>query len=334
MSEQTTPATGVEQAPQDDYSKVLNYLNQSEPDQGEEPAPEEAPQAEPPAAITAEEAENQATEPTPDDLPPDEEPAQSAVDAFEIVHNGNQVKLTREEAIKYAMQGFDYTRKTQAVAEQQRALEQRFQAMQFVEQAQPHLMQEAAQVKAIEAQLGRFNRVDWVQLATNDPLEYPKVRAQYDVLSQAYNQAVGNYNAKQQQVGNAMSQMRAQHLQQEHGRLTDFVPEWKDQAKMEAGKQAVLKYIAANGEDPSYVDSKLDNAFLASLAVKAMKYDNLVKGKAEKSKQLRTVPPVSKPGASGQSASVKTEQSQKLTDRLRKTGSVEDAAALLLNRMK
>jgi hypothetical protein len=68
-----------------------------------------------------------------------------------------------------------------------------------------------------------------------------------------------------------------------------------------------------------------------SVAYKAMKYDQLVKSKADKSKTLRQAPPLTVPGASNPSAA-KAGKAKELQTRLKKSGSMEDAVALLLNR--
>src|SRR5574338_429364 len=112
MAEQTNPATGVAQVPLDVQQQMENFLTKFD---GEQSPPQQAPE-QPTAAppVEAQQPDDLATEElTPDDIPAEEPQAQAAVDEFEIVHNGQQKKLNREETIRLAQQGFDYTQKTQ-----------------------------------------------------------------------------------------------------------------------------------------------------------------------------------------------------------------------------
>src|SRR5512138_1589041 len=108
MAEPTNPATGVTQEPPSIEERMQAFLVQYDKEQAE-------PQIEPeePTAASAEqqtqqpEGQAQTDELTPDDLPEiegQEAVAQPTVDEFEIVHNGQQRKLTREETIRLAQQ--------------------------------------------------------------------------------------------------------------------------------------------------------------------------------------------------------------------------------------
>ena len=323
---ETHPETGVEQ-PLDPFTRMENLLAQSEDPESQEAQPETPSQE-------VEQPEGPATdEVTPDDLPA-EPVEQPAVDAFEIVHNGTQIKLTREEVIAHARQGFDYTQKTQAVAAKDRAVEAQLRVLSEVQQAQPYLMQERAQVAALEQQLGRYQNFNWVQLATEDPMGYPAERAKYDVLLQAYQQTAGQYKQKESAVMQHLMTVKQQRLAQEQQRVPELIPEFKDPAKRQAGQQAIAKHFEATyGAAFDELDSRLTDAFSLMCAYKVMKYDQLVKGKAEKVKQLRTAPPVTVPGAAS-SGSAKADKDAALKQQLRKTGSAQDAMAVLLNRMK
>ena len=330
MTEQTHPETGVSQE-QDPYARMSNLLA-SQPTGPAET--EDAP--EPESSAEVEQPESPASdEPTPDDLEVEQEPVeQLEVGAFEIVHEGQQHKLTREEAIKYARQGFDYTQKTQVLAEQKRQVDAQLRVLSEVQQAQPYLMQERAQVAAIEQQLGKFQNFNWVELATNDPMGYPAQRAQYDVLVQAWQQAKGQYDHKEQAVKQHLSQALQQRHVAENARVSELIPEWKDPQKRSAGEQAMAKHFEAQYGVPfEELNSHLQGAVSVAVAYKAMKYDQLVKSKSEKVKQLRTAPPVTKPGSSS-TGSAKADRAAEAMQRLRKTGSANDAMAAILNRLK
>lgn len=292
MADPTTPAAAVESLDTNALEETLGDIFGDEESEQKPEAGQEA-SADQPDGVSE------------DDLPDDPDAAPDDGAAFEIVHNGQQHKLSREETIRLAQQGFDYTQKTQAVAAQARAAEQVLQRAAQVEQMMPHLTQELAQVKAIEAQLAQYSKVDWIALATNDPLEYPKYRAQYDQLVGVYQTASQQYQHKANAVLQERQNLTAYHLQQEAQALTARIPEWRDPAKYQAGAQKLRSYLIAQGADQADVDT-LSSSVAVVVARKAMLYDELVSAKSAKSKQLRNAPPVVRPGAVAPSDKGKT----------------------------
>jgi hypothetical protein len=313
MAEPTNPDAGVAQ---ESLSEVgvessLEALFGDTPEAPKAPAKaEEAPQESP---------EELSDELTPDDLVEEVEAQseQSDGDEFEIVHAGQQHKLPRSEVIKLAQQGFDYTQKTQAVAAKDREVSERLQRIAQLEQVQPHLDNSRAQVAALAAQLQQYANVDWVQLATNDPLEYPRHRAQYDTLNQAYQQAYGQYQQQTEVVQQERTRINTQILEQEARRLPELVPAWKDPAKFEASKKDMQAYLHARGADVSQVGRYLDNAVAMAVLYDAAEMWKLRQGKAAKVNQVRKAPPVVKPGAP---LNVPQHSHKQATQALRKMG--------------
>ncbi len=130
--------------------------------------------------------------------------------------------------------------------------------------------------------------------------------------------------------------MTIAQLQREAARLPDLIPDWKDQQKYASGRQELLEYLVdgvqKNGGDPNGLGRYLDSAFAVATARKAMLYDRLVSAKQSQSKRLQNVPPMTRPGAAQPANAAQAEQQKVLTKRLQKSGSNEDAAALLLSR--
>lgn len=281
----TTPATAVESVDADTVENALEGIfGDGEPQEEQQEQAQEG------------QADENGVEPG--DIPDDDEnaPQPESASEFELVHNGQQLKLPRDEVVKLAQQGFDYTQKTQALAERARAAEAVLQRATAVEQMMPALMQDLATVQALGAQLAQYDRVDWVGLATNDPLEYPKVRAQYDQVVNAYQRANTQYQQRANAVATERSNLTAYQLQQEAAALRERIPEWRDPEKFQAGSQELRNYLINQGANPYDVDT-LSSSLAVSIARKAMLYDKLRADKAAKSKQVRNAPPVVKPGA-------------------------------------
>jgi hypothetical protein len=330
MAEAANPETGASQEPPSIEQRMQNFLTQFDEEQTATPETEQptAPQAE----VVAEQPEGQASdELTPEDIPADPVEAQPAVDAFEIVHDGKQRKLSREETIKYAQQGFDYSQKMHAVGEKDRQATERVKRAEEIEQLAPFVAQEYAQVKGFEEQLKQWQGVNWVQLANDQPLEYPKYRAQFDMLQQGYQQAIGQYNDRYGKVVEAKKHLDEQDTREQVEKLRSLIPEWRDNAKFEAGAKEVHAFLVREGLMPKTL--ALKDAAMVAVAHKAMLYDKLLRAKTDKVRQLRTAPPVTKPGAS-QGNTAQADRARDLEGRFRKSGDIKDAAQILLNRWK
>lgn len=326
MAAETTPATGVPQGPVTPESLIVANLDRWEAEADEREQEEEGDEPQP---VAADQADGQAEGLTPEDVPDAPVPQPSA-DAFEIVHNGQQHKLTREETIRLAQQGFDYTQKTQALAEQHRGLEQRLAAVSQMEQLAPQLQQDAAQITALSQHLQQFQGVNWVQVAQDPNANYPLLRAQYDNLVSAYQQAVGQYQQKRAAFEQQGKQVQREVLAQQGQRLRDLIPAWRDSATYEKEAGEVAQYLRSKGYSPQVIDNLAD-ATSVELAYKAMQYDKLVQAKAGKVKQLRQAPPVTRPGATQPPGALQTDRSKQLMGQLKRSGRMEDAAAVLLN---
>ena len=337
MSEATNPQPGVDVAPTD-IERMGAYLEQFDNEHAV-PTPER-PQAGPAqdqSAPAAAQPESQADVLTPEDLPETPAPAQAQPEEvdFDIPYQGQTRKVaTRAEAIELMSKGFDYTQKTQVLSEASRAAQERLQRAQEIEQVQQAVSNELGVVSALQQQLQQYQQVNWMQLA-QDPVQYAQVQAQYNALGQAYQQAAGALTAKVDAIKAAKQQMTAQTLQQEAARLPDYIPEWRDPQKYEAGRQEMLQYLQKAGADMNSVGRYLDSAFAVGVLHKAIQYDKLRDAKAAKVKQLRTVPPVTRPGAAQNAGAANADQQAKLMGRLKKGGGqLEDAAALLASRWK
>jgi len=335
MAETTEPQAAVAQ---DDVSRMMRFNEQFEKDNA---APSvERPQAgpEPAAPQTAAgvaQPETQADVLTEADIPDaPASPDQTPWVEVEITHNGQPIKVaTRDEGIDLMEKGYDFTRKAQVLAEASRTAQERLQRAQEIEQVQQAVSNELGVVSALQQQLQQYQRVDWMQLA-QDPQQYAQVQAQYNALGQAYQQAAGALTAKVDAIKAAKQQMTAQTLQQEVAKLPDFIPEWRDPQKQEAGRQEMLQYLQKAGADMNSVGRYLDSAFAVGVLHKAIQYDKLRDAKAAKVKQLRTVPPVTRPGAAQDAGVANADQQSRLMARLKKSGDPLDAAALLASRWK
>lgn len=291
MPDAAQPATAAESLSEGGMESILQSQFGGQADPPEKEAPEVASEA-----SDADPLELQA-----DDLPEDggEEASAPGTDVYDIVHNGQTHKLSRDELIEYGRKGFDYTQKTMAVADTQRQYQERLQALAQVEQVQPMLAQELAHVSALNQQLqsGRYSDNEMLRLAREDFVEHAQRSAERDILRNQLHQAAGQYQNKAQAVQQYVQQLSSFQLQQEEARLPEFIPDWKNPERMAADKADMAQYLHQAGADMRGIGKYLDNALAMKIVRQSMKYEQLQKAKADKSKQLRTAPPVVRPGA-------------------------------------
>jgi len=230
--------------------------------------------------------------------------------------------LTLEEVEKGYLRQADYTRKTQAVAEQRKAQETEFEAVRAERQQYATQLQMLAEVLASQGP-----DAPPPELRQTDPAEYAARMA--DVM--AHQQHLATVAAKQQQVQSQVAAdqaaKQAQYLAAERERLLDVVPEWRDQAIATRDLQALRAVGAEYGFSDQELDSVADHRALLLLRdAKAWrdhrKATDHVKPKIAKA-------PVLKPGAQGAVAPKSAPDTQKALSRLKSTGKVDDAARAL-----
>ena len=235
------------------------------------------------------------------------------------------VEVTQDELVRGYRREADYTRKTQALAEQRRKLESDQAA---ITAEREHLAQF---LNTAEAQLSQLveQPVDWDALRQADPIEYGVRFADH----QRRLQQLAEVRMRQQQVDAARQQTAAQQVQarvaEESDKLLQAIPDWKDPARRKSELTALYDYGASKGFSREELDAVTDHrAFL--LLHKAWKYDQAVQKKqpvTAKSAQAKS-PSVAAPGPAGKGKPVKPERA-KLAGRLRNSGSIDDAALLI-----
>lgn len=290
----------------DPLERMIGILDEEEGDPtGDEPAPEE-PDAE-------EEATTEETE---------EEEAPKAEELETIVHNGEEKQLTKAELKELAQQGFDYTQKTQQLAEQRRYVEQQEQYVRQQAQFAAQFTDQIAQVKAVEGQLAQWKQVNWTELAQSDPMQYLSLHHQYTEAKEAYQTQIQQLSQLQQQAQQTAAQQQAQRLQQEAQAMRQAIPEWKDQARANAEMTELRQFLAQAGFGEQEIASVADHRQV-TLARKAMLYDKLVA--QGKQKVATAPPPTAKPGSTAKPNT----DGKKIREALKTTGKGEYAAKLI-----
>ena len=348
-----TQETGVEMAEHEAGEALLSrYLEDeaAEAAEAEDTAePGDAPE------VDDEEVEAAGDDPDPADQEPDEgteeaffESVEELAEALEMSTDdllskiqidaqvdGQSQKLTLKELQSGYQREADYTRKTQALAEERRTFEASVAAEQ--QSITQHHAELAALIQASEQSLmGEIQLVNWEQLRTDDPAEFAARSAELNTRANQINQlkqeGLQRWQAENQALQQKQAQVVQQQMQASNEALTRALPEWADETTRATQQKQIGEYLLANGYQAEELRELYDHRALL-VARKAMLYDQMQKQSKDAKQKVKKLPKVLKPG---RKASQKQRLSSKLKakqTRLKKTGSVDDAAALLLERM-
>ena len=243
---------------------------------------------------------------------------------YRVKAAGEEKDVTLDELVKNYQLGADYTKKSQAVAEERKAVQAEYQAVQEAKQLRDQYAQRLQVIEQIMSQGQETENLDY--LKETDPIGYAVKVAE---LSQKEKQ-LALVRAEQQRINAQQEQDRQQWMsnlvRQESEKLATVLPDYVDPEKGESLRNSVRSYGKELGFSDEELASVVDSRHVITL-YKAMQYDKLQKSKPGINKKLAEAPKVMKSGVS-QSRDTNNEQVKKLKAKARATGRVADAAAL------
>ncbi len=251
---------------------------------------------------------------------------------YAVTVNGEEVAVSLDELLSGYSRQSDYTRKTQEIAtdrKEMEALQQQYNSeVQQIQQERQQYMEALTNVISNHgAELEKFSNIDWNTLRETDPIEYVTTREQYREAQEKV-QAMHNQRAQAQQAQQAeMNKAQQQMLQVEKGKLVEALPEWGDPEKQKELSANLQSYAKEQGFTADELNSLIDHRSILVL-LKAQKFDQLQKSNV-KSRKLKNKPKVIRSGTG--TTSSKTDRSKRTAQmkRLRQSGRVDDATALL-----
>ena len=304
--------SGLQQAEQAFQSMLSG--EQPEKQQLEEEVPEEAEVEAEDTEIEAESEEVEADEEESEEV--EEQPDKY----YRVKLDGTDYEVTLDEALAGYQRQQDYTKKTQAIAdekkqlqaEQEAAKQERLQYQQRVE----HLVQQQQAQQPVEP--------DWDQLYEADPLEWMKQKEEFRSQKERNLELQQEqFRIRQQQEYEQQEQMKV-HLSQQHQTLMDAIPEWQDPKVMQQEKAQIRQYavdtLGYSAEEISQVyDARAVQALRHGMIASGLKGKGKVKLKPA-SPAIRSVTPGSAPEQPRKQTSI-----HKAKIRLAKSGKMSDA---------
>ena len=241
---------------------------------------------------------------------------------YPIKLDGEDMEITLDEALQGYQRQSDYTKKTQALANERKQVEAEKDALSRqinqYKQNVDRLVQEQQSQQPVEP--------DWDKLYEDDPLQWMKqkeeIRSQKEKALELQQE---QFRLQQQQNQEQQAQMQ-EYLTQQHTTLVDNIPEWKDPQVMAKEKGEIRRYAQSIG----YSDQELSQIYdsRAVLALRAgMKASGLSGKGAEKLRPAKEAIRSVTPGTAAQQPRKNTTVSKaKMT--LAKTGKMSDAEKL------
>lgn len=240
-----------------------------------------------PEPLEAKPEPEEPTEETEEQIEEDAEP-----EYLEIRHNGKPVKMTLEDVLENASKGYDYTHKTQELAEQRRALEHQAQLIQQQAQFQQQFQQDIAQLTAMDMQLQKFQDVNWDNWMDADPVEASKGWQRYQMMQQRRTEMASTLQMRQAQQQQQMSEITTQKMAEAARELErDLGKAWNAETRAALVKAGVEFYGFEESELRAVQDPRVVKALYD-----AYKWRTMQAQKPAVAKKVSDAPKIAKPG--------------------------------------
>lgn len=247
--------------------------------------------------------------------------------SFTVVVDGTEKVVTLDE-LKRGYSGQQYVQKgMQEAAALRKETEAAYTAL-ISERQQLAQVYQAMQSGAIAPPPQPPSR----ELFDSDPIGYMEAKLSYDENVQKYQQHQAQVQQVFQQQSAAEQAAQQAYLQQELETLKQVVPEFADPDKAVKAKDLLLNGGQKLGYSAEEIGSVMDHRALNTL-MKAIKYDEIMAGKAKADKKATGAKPRTRPLKAGtkQAPRSSNKQLRQQKAKLKQSGSVEDAIGLLFN---
>ena len=235
---------------------------------------------------------------------------------YNVKVDGEEYSVNSEELVKNYQLEKTAQKRLQEVAEARKANETKEAAL------EQERVKYATVLQQMEQQLNQpaMSEAELEKLKDADPLSY------YEAKDKMRDQKEKLAAVKQEQ-----EVVKAQHLQVQHDRLLELVPEWKNNEVAVKEKTALAGYLQTQGFSKEDINNATD-ARIVSLARKAQLYDSLQNKKAVVKKKVSAAPKMIKSGQPKGKIDVKQKAKNDAWKNLQKVGSKEAALNYLLTK--
>jgi hypothetical protein len=199
-----------------------------------------------------------------------EETVETEVEEFdEVEYDGKKYSVPKELKDAFLRQS-DYTRKTQEVAEQRKAIEQHAMQVRQELEVQQRNIENHAKLVSIDQTLKQFENVDWQAYSDQDPVAAQKSWFQYQQMQQSRNDLTQQISQQEQQRQFQTQQYVARQLEEGHKELAREIKGWSPEKAKE-----IKSYALKAGFDEAQL-SQLTDPKAVKMLHKAFLYDQMM----------------------------------------------------------
>jgi hypothetical protein len=229
-------------------------------------------------------------------------------------------KLTLEEVKLGYLRQADYTKKTQAVAEQRKAVE---------EDSQYYASTLNSLLTAVGADVQRFQGVDWERAAVENPEQYRQAKQAYEHSLQTFNGIRGQVEDFVERTKKSQEAALKAQAKEAVAVLKTTIPGWNNELYAQIGEFAHKEL----GFAPEEFNNIADHRAIRSIW-SAMQYHRGRKVVTEKKVKVAPTKTLSDKRATESKVVHNRKQMKTQHEKLRNSGKVDDAIALLANRIR
>lgn len=279
---------------------------------GGEPPPEQVQDQSEEQEVVASESESEEVQ----------EEAQEEEQRFVVKAAGEEREVTLQELIEGYQKGTDYHKKTNALAEQRKAVEAEKAAVEQAKQARDAY---AERLKVMDQFLSQqMQGEDIESLKETDPIAYAVKVAEMTRQEKQLQQL----RAEQQRIAREQQAEQEVHMDrriaEEAQKVASAIPDYADPKKGEKVRSDLRAFAKSIGYSDAELASATDSRAVVTLWM-AAQYQKLQQSKPGVTKKVTEAPKLLKPGtATGKT--IQTEAAKQDFARLKKTGSRQDAA--------
>jgi hypothetical protein len=246
---------------------------------------------------------------------------------FTVKLDGEEYEVSAEELKSGYQRQKDYTKKTQQLAEQRKDYEVR--TTELTEQYDRFMQNASIADEVLNRDIKQFESVDWQSLKVNDPVGFVQKQIELNDVRQLQAQLRQQAQLGWEHNQKVAAEEHSRLLERERKIALETFPEWKNQDKATAHQIKIVNYAKSLGFEDSELNAISRTRHLLILD-KARKYDELQKTKSEITEKVKpTMRKLVKTKGTPAPGSAQKKASMESRDRLRKSGSIRDAAAIM-----
>ena len=239
--------------------------------------------------------------------------------SYTVKVDGSELTVTLDELLRGYQREADYTRKTSELSLEKSKYNDLMQQSQGEINNKLSKLTELTSMAQQELQ-AEYSNINFEKLYEDDPTEAAR-------LEHKMRKRAENLGRIQEETKANQAHEFQKYLQDQQHKVSSLVPEFNDPEKAGKLKSDMRKYLTGLGYGDQEINSVYD-ARQVLLIKDAMTYDKLRKSNPKVTKKVATAPRVVRPGTAKNKADHSSKNRQVKLNRLKKSGSVKDAASI------